>query len=130
MASVMKQQTNGHMTRYRYFTENGICPTCQKRELEPGKKECSICRDHRNAYNMVKFSNPEEREKHNKKCSGYQRQMILNRKARGLCTYCGRVRVTDGYSYCGYCRQKERERRLRLKMRREEECAMQKLTDT
>ena len=84
-----------------------ICPICGKNRLYEKENNCPDC------LAKARVKNNEYREKNldlmREKDRMRSKARILNRKALGLCTKCGKRKASTGYSTCSICRIKATE---------------------
>ena len=74
---ITKEQTRRSHERIRQeCRDNGICYICKKRKAEPGKKQCSICRE---------ISNRKNREYYQRKSNRLTREQRID---KGICIWC------------------------------------------
>lgn len=89
------------------FKKYGVCPVCTKNPLVGDEKVCLECKASKVEY-MRKYI-AENRERLNANARERGKKRIIERKSKGLCTHCGRVKVYDAYVTCGKCRMKNAE---------------------
>ena len=99
---------------YHKWREQGLCGKCGKRWAEAGHSKCRICRiaAQKSAKAMGRVETLNE----------YKRNQKADRKAKGLCTNCGKPlseKELGVNTRCIICRKKARERQMvqRLRMR-------------
>lgn len=104
----------------KFYIANGVCPRCHKNSLVGSEKVCIECKAH--ATNLVeakRHSSQENIDNYNDYMANYQRQMYAQRKEQGICTRCGKRKITDKrYVTCEMCRHKLSDNR-RIKANKE-----------
>lgn len=92
----------------KFYIVNGVCPRCHKNSLVGSEKVCVECKAH--ATNLVeakRHSSQENIDNYNNYMANYQRQMYAQRKEQGICTRCGKRKITDKRYYtCELCRHR------------------------
>lgn len=80
----------------------GLCGTCGKNKLIPGKKDCSECRERR--------ANKQKERYHAARQLGveYKTKKRLEFKLSGLCCNCGKVKQSEGTLSCVECIKKHK----------------------
>lgn len=101
----MTQQTlNKH-----YYKHIGICPNCRRERLIGDEKSCPECRAKAYAYRLKR-----DRDRYNQVHAIWSKKTYADRKAKGLCTRCGKRKAKQGQFRCEYCISKDSEtRRIR-----------------
>lgn len=87
----------------KFMLEIGICPACKKNKILGKEKTCPECKAKGAKYKAK--SREQDREKYNDYMRNYQRAQYQERKNKGICTRCGKRKVTKG-SRCDYCKSK------------------------
>lgn len=87
----------------RFMLEIGICPICKKYRILGGERSCPECRAKEAEYKTK--LRERDREKYNNYMKSYQKAQYQERKNKGICTRCGKRKVTSG-SRCDYCKAK------------------------
>ena len=92
----------------KYYVDNGVCPRCHKNSLFGSEKVCLECKAHAtNIIQIKRHSSQENIDKYNSYMSDYQKQKYAERKEQGICTRCGKRKISDKrYVTCEICRQK------------------------
>lgn len=90
--------------RYEYMKRIGKCVRCGKNDAEPGKTMCLECAGKESDDYFSKY-----REKKLEYCKAYDAKRRLDRKANGICVYCGK-RPADTKSLCVCCKAMFRKR--------------------
>lgn len=95
-----------HREERQRRAEAGLCNKCGKEEADAGYKTCLLCRmDMREKWQLQKADvNAKRREPHRIKA----KEIRVQRKAKGLCQYCGKHQPDAGYASCKWCRAKSR----------------------
>ncbi len=93
-----------------FLLNQGICPKCQKRAVEPNRKMCYECLGHeRDRYHQRKAEGSLKKKivcGNSRKMSEYYR-----RKEAGLCTKCGQRKAEQGL-LCNRCYAKYRTKQV------------------
>ncbi len=118
MAAVSKEaqerERQANRELYLWYKERGICTKCKKRYAAPGHVTCEAC--------LKKHREYEKRYSERKAIK--QKEVREQRKAQGLCVYCGRKAVKDRV-LCVECARKGSEaqqvRKMRKRLAREAE---------
>lgn len=104
---------------YHWYKEHGICTMCRKEKVEHGKTKCLVClsidaekqQQKRNAYT------PEQRKAASIQ-RGVRAKLVQDeRRAQGLCPYCGR-KVRSDQKQCDFCRARKRASQERFRRKR------------
>lgn len=93
-----------HKKNRKVYQSLGICPICRKEKLFGDEKECPECRADRG--NMVNAWQNANRERYNLSANEYHRKIYAERKAKGICTRCGKRASLPGKGLCGICRDR------------------------
>lgn len=95
-----------HREKRRRWAEAGLCTKCGKEEADAGYKTCLLCRmDARDKWQLQKA---DENQKRRKPYKNRAKEIRAQRRAKDLCTYCGKHKPDAGYTLCKWCRAKSR----------------------
>lgn len=99
---------NARAIRREWYASHGICVECGQREAEPHKKKCWECSEKKAEYNRKYNANmsQEQKEKNNIR----HKKMYENRKAAGICVYCGKKPAVSGKVACAMCAKRDAKR--------------------
>lgn len=101
----------------------GLCPVCGG-PPEPGRVMCRACADHKK---MLLITSPrydilcQRRDER-------RRKAVAERKAKGMCTVCGKAPVAEGLTRCPKCLEYVRTARKKYRARMKEWDAWQTST--
>ena len=103
--------------RYYWYKEHGICVQCGSEKAKPGHIYCSTCLKLHNIWNKERYQiiSKEKKQKNNPQRKIYSQKLRDERRAKGLCGYCGGKLADDGHKMCPKCRAKMRNRYERTK---------------
>lgn len=94
--------------RYDWLKQHGICVNCGQDYACVGSALCPECSERKYEKNREYHStHPEE---HKKRCREYNKRIYAERRAKGLCTKCGRKAI-DGQTLCLECSVKRRKKK-------------------
>lgn len=85
----------------------GLCAKCGREPARKGRTLCLECSEKAN-YNSKRYREGVNRKKVLDEKSQYGKRIRLERKAKGLCTGCGKQKPATGYVMCETCRKKKR----------------------
>ena len=94
-----------HREIYAYRRRIGLCVRCG-RKAEEGKPLCLICK--MDKRENAKVYRAKHREHVAETKSMWHKRKIEERRKDGICTYCGKQKVQNGYALCDSCRSKTR----------------------
>lgn len=100
----MCKRCNATVNRKTY-QKVGICPICKKEKLFGQEKECPECRAKR--VSDVNAWRDRNKGHYASYINDYHRKMYADRKAKGLCTRCGKRPSLRGIKTCGICRDRQ-----------------------
>lgn len=102
---------------YAWRQGHKICPKCKVNDLFGDEKVCLEC----NARNYAITMRSRERlgkEHVNKVHKEWAKNEHQKRIEKGVCTRCGKRKADKGFKTCGICRQKERNKYLEKRYRK------------
>lgn len=94
---------------YDWYKSHGICVDCGREKAAKGKTRCLVCLSI-NAEKAFKYRaslNEERQAEEKRRVSDKKKRIYHDRKAQGLCPYCGR-QAENGKMQCDRCRAKNR----------------------
>lgn len=89
--------------RRRWYLSHKICPVCGHNDLMGSETVCPECRADK-VNNALKNRNKEEYNAYHRK---WAKSTYQKRKEAGICTRCGKRKVTEGYVTCAICRSRD-----------------------
>ena len=94
---------------YDWYKAHGICVDCGRETAAKGKTRCLVCLSlsAEKSYQYRKSLSEEKRIEQERKASDRKKHIYYDRKAHGLCPYCGRSIKSDE-KQCGICKAKNR----------------------
>lgn len=90
---------------YHWYVEHGICGSCGKQDVVPGRSFCYECLEKGRKYKAEKISNlsPDALVAFRKHKSSKQHELREKRKANKQCVQCGNPKIYNGTKYCMEC---------------------------
>lgn len=89
----------------QFCREYNICPECRKEAVPNKEILCPECRAKRN--NIRKPLTEEQKEKYSERFRAQQKTLYMERKQNGICTRCGKRKVSAGKAKCAICLAKD-----------------------
>lgn len=94
----------------QWYLSHKICPRCGKNDLMGDETICPECRA-KSVNNSLKNRKKDEYNAYHREWS---KSAYQKRKEAGICTRCGKRKVTEGFTTCAMCRARDNEtRRIR-----------------
>lgn len=104
-------------TLYEWRKRMGLCVGCGKERPFHGYVKCAACIEKAGEASRKCRAKEENRIKYNQKARERKKELIEERKEKGLCPSCGKPPKGD-YIYCERCRRKKNEARRAKSYRR------------
>lgn len=93
--------------RYEWYKSKGICVQCGQKDAFPGYVKCPECIEKAEEASRKCWANKEKRIRYNKRGRERKRELISERKEKGLCPRCGKPIRNGTYIYCNRCRERK-----------------------
>lgn len=91
---------------YDWRKRMGFCVQCGKVKAFPGYVRCPECIEKAEEASRRCWANEENKIKYNRRGAERRRELILERKEKGLCPRCGKPMENETHIYCARCREK------------------------
>lgn len=106
-----KRQKERQKADYYYYKNNHICVQCRKNSAVKGQVYCYDCREYRRKkskkYRLKRNNGTDQRQKKN-----YEK-WVSEKKAAGLCIWCGKNPAINGKNLCGVCNARKNAKQRR-----------------
>lgn len=96
-----------HRENREFFRKNHLCTECGKNKVPDGERICPECRAKRVSWK--KPLTEEQKERYGLRFKEQQRMLYRERSGSGICTRCGKRKVSPGKKKCVICLKKDAE---------------------
>lgn len=96
-----------HRENKEFFRKNHLCTECGKNKVPDGERICPECR-----AKIVSWKKPlteEQKLRYGSRFKEQQRMLYHERSKNGICTRCGKRKVSPGKKKCVICLEKDAE---------------------